>query len=134
MGKKGKGRAVKRNAHRPGHGNEEDEVSRAPHSFVVPLGKTSKCVRELVSDFRHVMEPFTASKIKARPGNVVKDYVHVAGVLNVTHMVGFTKTDLGPYIKIARLPRGPTLTFRYTTTLLMHELSEFDDNNFFNFF
>lgn len=104
---------MRKNAHKPGKDGEEDEVSKAPHSFVVPLGKTGKCVRELVADFRRVMEPFTASRIKPRPGNVVKDYVQIAGPLNVTHMVGFTKTDLGPYIKFARFPRGPTLTYRY---------------------
>ena len=58
------------------------------------------------------MEPFTASNIRARPKNVMKDFVHVAGLLHVTHMVSFTKTDLGPYVKLARFPRGPTLTFK----------------------
>ena len=112
MGRKRKGRSVRKNPQRPGTGNEDEEISKAPHSFVVPLGKTGKSVKELVSDFRKVMEPFTATNIKPRPGNVVKDYVQIAGPLNVSHMVGFTKTDLGPYIKIARFPRGPTLTFR----------------------
>ena len=112
-GKRRKGKAIRKNAHRPGHGDEQDDLVKAPHSFVVPLGKTGKCVRELATDFRKVMEPFTASSIKPRPGNVVKDYVQIAGPLNVSHMVGFTKTDLGPYIKLARFPRGPTLTFRY---------------------
>ncbi len=112
MGRKRKGRSVKRNPQQKGKVEENEEVTKAPHSFVVPLGKTGKSVRELASDFRRVMEPFTATKIKARPGNVIKDYVHVAGVLNVSHLIGFTKTDLGPYMKIARFPRGPTLTFR----------------------
>ena len=113
MTRRRKGKSVRKNAQTSGQADKnEDEISRAPHSFVVPLGKASKCVKELVSDFRKVMEPFTASKIKPRPGNVVKDYVQVAGPLNVSHFVGFTKTDLGPYIKIARFPRGPTLTFR----------------------
>ena len=113
MGRKRKGKAVRKNAHQSSKEEENEDVSKAPHSFVVPLGKTGKCVRELVADFRKVMEPYTASNIKPRPGNVVKDYVQVAGPLNVSHMIGFTKTDLGPYIKIARFPRGPTLTFRY---------------------
>merc|ERR1711988_79 len=123
MPRRRKGRAVKKNAHlKNGQDNETDEVARAPHSFVVPLGKASKCVKELVSDFRKVMEPFTASKIKPRPGNVVKDYVQVAGPLNVSHFVGFTKTDLGPYIKIARFPRGPTLTFRISQYVMARDV------------
>ena len=31
------------------------------------------------------MEPYTASNIKARPKNVVKDFVHVAGLLKVKY-------------------------------------------------
>ena len=122
MGRKGKGKAVKKNAHRPSNGDENEDLLKAPHSFVVPLGKTGKCVRELAADFRRVMEPFTATNIKARPGNVIKDYVHVAGVLNVSHLIGFTKTELGPYIKFARFPRGPTLTFRFVIFLVSHLL------------
>ena len=73
--------------------------------------------QELTKDFRRVMEPFTASNIRARPKNVMKDFVHVAGLLHVTHMVSFTKTDLGPYVKLARFPRGPTLTFKVDTII-----------------
>ncbi len=62
-------------------------------------------------DFRKVMEPNTASNIKVRPKNVVKDFVHVAGVLGVSHLCMFTKTARGPYIKLARFPRGPTITY-----------------------
>ena len=112
MGRRRKGKATRKNAHMTAQNDQNEEALKAPHSFVVPLGKTGKSVKELVTDFRKVMEPFTASNIKARPGNVIKDYVHVAGPLNVTHMVGFTKTNIGPYIKFARFPRGPTLTFR----------------------
>ena len=113
MGRRRKGKATRKNPHMAAHNNDENEDAfKAPHSFVVPLGKTGKSVKELVIDFRKVMEPFTASNIKARPGNVIKDYVHVAGPLNVTHMIGFTKTTIGPYIKFSRFPRGPTLTFR----------------------
>ena len=54
-------------------------------------GKTGKFVKELASDFRQVMEPYTASNIKVRPKNVVKDFVHIAGVMKVSHLVMFTK-------------------------------------------
>ena len=51
------------------------------------------------------MEPYTASNVKVRPKNVIKDFVHVAGLLHVSHMASFTKTELGPYVKLARFPR-----------------------------
>lgn len=42
----------------------------------------------------------------------MKDFVSVAGPLHVTHLVIFTRTELGMYLKLMRLPRGPTLTFK----------------------
>ena len=36
----------------------------------------------------------------------------VAGLLNDTHLVMFTRTELSMYLKLARLPRGPTLSFK----------------------
>ena len=110
MGRR-KGKSVRKNK-RVGVENEEEDLSRAPHSFVVHRGKTGKFVQELANDFRRVMEPYTATNIKVRPKNVIKDFVHVAGLLKVSHLAMFTKTSLGPYLKLARFPRGPTLTFR----------------------
>jgi len=111
MGKR-KGKTVRKNKQTTEVQEANDEVSRAPHSFVVHRGKTGKFVQELCKDFRKVMEPYTASNVKARPKNVVKDFVHIAGMLKVSHLCMFTKTTLGPYLKLARFPRGPTLTFK----------------------
>ena len=36
---------------------EDDEISQAPHSFVVHRGKTGKFVQELCKDFRKVNTP-----------------------------------------------------------------------------
>ncbi|XP_033229933.1 protein Peter pan isoform X2 [Belonocnema kinseyi] len=58
------------------------------------------------------MEPFTASDLKERKRNTIKDFVSVAGVLHVTHMSIFTRTENGMYLKLCRVPRGPTLMFK----------------------
>ncbi|KYN37074.1 Suppressor of SWI4 1 like protein [Trachymyrmex septentrionalis] len=58
------------------------------------------------------MEPFTASSLKIRKKNTIKDFVSVASVLHVSHMCIFTKTELGMYLKLCKLSRGPTLTFK----------------------
>lgn len=42
-----------------------------------------------------VMEPFTASKLRMRKNNVLKDFVNVAGPLGVTHFMIFNQTDIG---------------------------------------
>ena len=54
MGKR-KGRSVRKNKQVAGAGAEEgEELTKAPHSFVVHRGKTGKYVQELCKDFRQV--------------------------------------------------------------------------------
>lgn len=38
--------------------------------------------------------------------------MNVAGLLHVSHFIIYTKTELGIYLRLCRLPRGPTLTFK----------------------
>lgn len=44
--------------------------------------------------------------------NTIKDFLQVAGPLGVTNFLVFSASELAPYIRIARTPRGPTLTFK----------------------
>lgn len=107
--KKGKGRSVKRNKNVH---NEPEETVNAPHSFVIHKGLPGGHTLELTKDFRKVMEPFTATSLKERKKNTIKDFVSIAGPLHVSHLFIFSQTELGMYLKIMRLPRGPTLTFK----------------------
>ncbi|KAG1695310.1 Suppressor of SWI4 1 [Nymphon striatum] len=111
-----------KNAQKTQEVGENEEVKKAPHSFVIFKGKIGRNVRQLMQNFRHVMEPYTASNLKIRKGNVIKDYVSVAGLLNVTHLVVFSKSDIGVYLKIARLPRGPTMTFKVSNYSLTKDV------------
>ncbi|KAM7305672.1 putative protein Peter pan [Ixodes scapularis] len=119
--KRRKGRAVKA-AQKGSVSSEPEELSQAPHTFVISRGKLGKNTTELMLNFRKVMEPYTASRLKVQKKNVVKDYVSVAGLLHVTHMVVFTKTEQAIYLRIARLPRGPTLTFRVEDYVLAKDV------------
>ena len=49
------------------------------------------------------MEPFTASKLRMRKQNVLKDFVNVAGPLGVTHFMIFNQTDAGTNLVCVRL-------------------------------
>lgn len=40
----------------------------------------------------------------------------------MTHMCVFSRTELGVYLKIARLPRGPTLTFKVNNFSLARDV------------
>lgn len=92
--------------------DEPEAVKKAPHTFVIKRGKVGKNVGALMLDFRKMMEPYTASSLKVKKHNVVRDFVSIASLLNVTHMVTFTKTDKAAYMRLCRLPRGPTLTYK----------------------
>ncbi|KAK3739595.1 hypothetical protein QZH41_011222, partial [Actinostola sp. cb2023] len=92
--------------------NQEQERPTVPHTFVMHRGIVGKSVMNLENDLRHVMEPYTARHLKVRKHNVLKDFVHVAGPLGVTHFMILSKTEVATYLRLTRLPRGPTLTFK----------------------
>ncbi|XP_015606277.1 protein Peter pan [Cephus cinctus] len=120
MGRIKKGRCVKRN--KQINSEEPEDLVRAPHSFIIHRGLPGGHIVELTKDFRRVMEPFTATSLKARKRNTIKDFVSVAGVLHVTHMSIFTRTELGMYLKLCRIPRGPTLTFKISSFCLARDV------------
>lgn len=90
----------------------KEDSAAAPKSFVVRHGKVGKNLQSLVMDFRRVFLPNTAINLRERNKATMKDYVHVAGPLGVTHVVAVSQSKQGPAMKISRLPTGPTLTFR----------------------
>jgi ribosome biogenesis protein SSF1/2 len=102
---------VKRARQKFGAHYENEDVKLAPHSMVIHRGHVDKDIRILIQDFRRVMEPFTASELKATQKNSLKDFISIAGPLHVTHLIMFTQSELNDHLKIARLPRGPTVNF-----------------------
>jgi ribosome biogenesis protein SSF1/2 len=79
---------------------------------VIRAGTVGKDVAKLVKDVRNVMEPNTATRLRERKTNRLKDFVQVSGQLGVTHMMIFGRTESNVNLRILRLPHGPTLTFR----------------------
>ena len=94
-----------------------------PKSFVMKRGKMSELVKELTDDVRHVMEPHTAKNLKESKGNKLKDFVQVSGPLGVSHFVILSATENSKYVKIAKTPRGPTLTFKVNKYTLAREVA-----------
>eukprot|EP01051_Picozoa_sp_SAG22_P014723 SAG22_NODE_1828_length_3492_cov_69.414677_2_plen_478_part_00 len=93
---------------------EASQVSaddKLPQSFVIGKGKLTGAQQQLVADFRRAMEPLTASKLHEKKSNKIADFLNVAGPLGVTHMVVFSGTELGTYMRLGRVPHGPTLTY-----------------------
>lgn len=44
--------------------------------------------------------------------NNLKDFLNVAGPMGVTHFLIVSKTESAPYLRVARTPQGPTITFK----------------------
>ncbi|KAJ9108728.1 hypothetical protein QFC21_000048 [Naganishia friedmannii] len=103
--------------------NAEKEEDKGPKSFVIKSGEVTKSVAQLVRDMRKVMEPGTASRLRERTAARLRDYLVMAGPLGVTHMMIFTLTEAANvHLRVARIPAGPTLTFRVERYSLMKDL------------
>lgn len=119
------GRRKKRRTHVKGSAGGEAEGKKfLPKSFVVRIGPAEKTITQLVRDFRRVMEPLTASRLKERKGNKLKDYQAVAGPLGVTHFCLFAQSEeQNVNLRVGVFPNGPTLYYRVQGYCLMRDVS-----------
>jgi ribosome biogenesis protein SSF1/2 len=91
-----------------------NQTSRAPKSMVIRIGagEVGPSVSQLVKDVRLMMEPGTASRLKERRANRLRDYLTMAGPLGVSHLLLFSRSESGnTNMRLAITPRGPTLHF-----------------------
>lgn len=91
-----------------------NQISRTPKSMVIRIGagEVGPSVSQLVKDVRSMMEPDTASRLKERRSNRLRDYVTMAGPLGVSHLMLFSRSASGnTNLRLALTPRGPTLHF-----------------------
>ena len=93
-----------------------------PSSFIIKHGQVGSSLAQLVRDVRKVMEPNTASRLKERSRNKLKDYLVLAPALHVSHLLAFTLTPVAPSLRIVRLSAGPTLSFRVERYSLMKDI------------
>ncbi|KAM8824448.1 suppressor of SWI4 1 homolog [Synchiropus picturatus] len=100
----------------------EETYGSVPHSFVFHRGQIGKNVAQLILDVRRIMQPYTAESLKARKKNAMKDFVAIAGPLGVTHFMIFSKTPTTINMRLARLPKGPTLHFRVLKYTLVKDV------------
>jgi ribosome biogenesis protein SSF1/2 len=105
---------------------------------VIRSGKVSTGVGSLVSEVRQVMEPNTASRLRERKSNKLRDFLTMCGPLGVSHMLLFSQKSakdskgasrgtesIGNInLRIARTPRGPTVTFRVNKFALCRDVAK----------
>ena len=88
---------------------------RTPKSMVIRIGASDvgPSISQLVHDVRSMMEPATATRLKERRSNKLRDYTSMAGPLGVSHLMLFSRSENGNVqLRLAVTPRGPTLCFR----------------------
>ena len=90
---------------------KKDEAA-IPRSIVAKASKVAPQVSELVRDVRKLMSPYTATKLREKRFNRMKDYAAVAGHLGVTHILALSQTKSSVVLRIGRCPDGPTLHFK----------------------
>lgn len=91
---------------------EPKNLKEAPHSFVINRGHIGTDLTLLMQDLRSVLEPFTAKELHVTKKNSVRDFVSVASIFHVQNMLIITKTPKSGYLRVCKLPRGPTLTYK----------------------
>lgn len=94
----------------------------APKSFVIRSSGLSRFASQLALDVRKVMEPNTATRLKERRRNRLKDYVSIAGPMGVSHLMLFKQTNHSTYLRLSRFPQGPTLFFNVLEYTLAKEI------------
>lgn len=110
MPRRGGGKRRKTRTHVvPGPGSGRVAV---PRCLVFRRGKVPLGIRDLIPDIRRMMMPNTAFNLKEKRHNNIKDYVSVSAQLGISHFWIFSATDRSPYLRFAKVPQGPTLTFR----------------------
>eukprot|EP00598_Pedospumella_elongata_P005268 CAMPEP_0184980784 /NCGR_PEP_ID=MMETSP1098-20130426/10674_1 /TAXON_ID=89044 /ORGANISM="Spumella elongata, Strain CCAP 955/1" /LENGTH=419 /DNA_ID=CAMNT_0027504265 /DNA_START=86 /DNA_END=1345 /DNA_ORIENTATION=+ len=100
-------------------GAEERDV---PRSIVAKANKVSPIVGELVRDIRKLMGPYTATNLREKSYNRMKDYSAVAGQLGITHLVVVSQTQQNVIMRLGRFPDGPTLHFRINAYSLSRQV------------
>jgi len=98
---------------------QQQQAQATPKSMVIRVGgkakdRTRATLGQLTKDVRAIMEPLTASKLRERQRNRLRDYVAMAGPLGVSHLLLFSRPSPAslPSLRFVRCSRGPTLHFR----------------------
>ncbi|KAF2315013.1 hypothetical protein GH714_037555 [Hevea brasiliensis] len=94
---------------------------KIPKSFVFSREKLPGPLKQLQMDLRKLMLPYTALNLREKKRNNLRDFLNVSGPMGVTHFLILSKTETASYLRVARTPQGPTLTFK------IHEYSTAQD-------
>ncbi|KAK4053283.1 rRNA-binding ribosome biosynthesis protein [Microbotryomycetes sp. JL221] len=87
MPRKGSKRKKTRTHVKAADPSKDPNAPKVPKSFVVKSGTVGTTVSTLTRDLRKVLEPNTATRLRERKANKLRDYVSMSGPLGVTHLL-----------------------------------------------
>lgn len=70
------------------------------------------------------MYPYTAVNLKESKANSIKDYLSIKDIYGLSHMMMLTNTEKASYMRLAKMPRGPTVTFKLEKYCLSSDIFE----------
>lgn len=68
------------------------------------------------------MYPYTAINLKESNSNSMKDFLSLVDVYGFSHMMMFTNTEKHSYLKLMKMPKGPTITFKIKGYCLSNDI------------
>jgi len=69
------------------------KVVKIYRGFIIKRGKINKPWSDTLKDLREVLYPYTAMKLKEGENVKIDNYIKMAGIYEVTHMIVFTSTE-----------------------------------------
>jgi ribosome biogenesis protein SSF1/2 len=93
-------------------GNGDHKV---PKSLIMRRGKTALEIGELVHDMRRIMQPYTALNFTDSTDSktTLQQYAtSLALPMGISHILQFRQKEHRCNLRLARMPEGPTLSFR----------------------
>lgn len=100
--------------------------------MILKRGRVGPYLRKLIKELRVTMYPYTAINLKESKINTIRDYLSIVDVYGLSHMMMLTNTDKNSYIRLARMPRGPTITFKIEDYALAADIFDFNTNKIEN--
>lgn len=90
--------------------------------MILKRGRVGKYLGKLVKELRTTMYPYTAVNLQESKANNLKDYLSIVDIYGLSHMMMLTNTEKASYLRLAKMPRGPTVTFRVTQYTLAADI------------
>ena len=98
-------------------------------AIIIKRGKVGQFLTKLVNEMRLVMYPYTAINLKESTSNNIKDFLSLVDIYGLSHMMMFTNTEKNSYLRLAKMPKGPTITFKIKSYCLSSDIFRSSEHN-----